>query len=137
MSEHKDMCGLWSGTYRNDRDGTSVCFSAMLTEVDGKLCGTSLEPATFGPLLGCDFEYEATLRGDRCGQHVMLTKRYVPATGILQPEALLVGAVDAAFNRFTGRWAVSEQPQQSGAVSLTRVATRTRFSITAMLAAGA
>jgi hypothetical protein len=137
MSEHKDMCGLWSGTCRNERDGTSFSFSAMLTEVDGKLCGTSLEPATFGPLLGCDFEYEATLRGDRCGQHVMLTKRYVPASGLLQPEVLLVGAVDASFNTFTGRWAVSEQTQQSGTVSLTRVGTRTRFSIAAMLAAGA
>ncbi|KJS27602.1 MAG: hypothetical protein VR75_02275 [Hyphomonadaceae bacterium BRH_c29] len=137
MSEHKDMCGLWSGTYRNDRDGTCVSFSAMFTEANGQLCGTTLEPATFGPLLGCDFEYEATVRGDRCGQHILLTKRFVPSTGILQPEVFFVGAVDASFTRFTGRWAVSEQVQQSGTFTLTRVATRTRFSLAAMLAAGA
>lgn len=137
MSEHKDMSGLWSGTFRNDAIGTSVTFSTMLTEVDNNICGTSLEPATFGPMLGSDFEYEATLRGDRCGQHILLTKRYAPSTGPLQGEVIFVGAVDASFTRFSGRWAFAERTQESGTFSLNRVATRTRFSIAAMLAAGA
>ena len=60
------MSGLWSGEYRYDHDGMCVRFTAMITETDGKLCGTTLEPATFGPLAGPDSEYEATIRGDRC-----------------------------------------------------------------------
>ena len=59
------MSGLWSGEYRYDHDGMCVRFTAMITETDGKLCGTTLEPATFGPLAGPDSEYEATIRGDR------------------------------------------------------------------------
>jgi hypothetical protein len=137
MSGHQNMSGLWSGEYRCDDNGECVNFSAMLTETDGKLCGTTLEPATFGPLLGCDFEYEATLRGDRCGQHVWFTKRYRPVDGVRQPQLLYSGAVNASFTLFTGRWTFAEHALASGTFSLVRVTTRSVPSLAVMLAAGA
>jgi hypothetical protein len=137
MSGPKDMSGLWSGEFRYDANGECVNFTAMLTEIDGKLCGTTLEPVTFGPLLGYEPEYDATIRGDRCGQHVLLSKRYTPDTGIIQPDLIYCGAVDASFSRFTGRWSFSEDARISGTFSLSRVSTRTGASLAVQLAAGA
>jgi len=131
------MSGLWSGEYRYDANGECVSFTAMLTETDGGLCGTTLEPATFGPFHGCEFEYEATIRGDRCGQHVLFSKRYVPESGILQPQLIYAGAVNAAFTLFTGRWAFAEHVLATGTFSLSRVATRNAMSLAGMLMAGA
>ena len=123
------MSGLWSGEYRYDGRGGSVRFTAVLTETDGNLCGTTLEPATFGPLAGQDAEYEATLRGDRCGPHVLFTKRYVRASGIVQPQLLYSGAVDGAFTRLTGRWAFDEPSGISGSFALSRVSTQTASAL--------
>ncbi|WP_272987314.1 MULTISPECIES: hypothetical protein [Hyphomonas] len=137
MSGLKNMSGLWSGEYRYNANGECVSFTAMLTEIDGKLCGTTLEPVTFGPLLGYEPEYDATIRGDRCGQHVLLSKRYVPETGIIQPDLIYCGAVDASFMLFTGRWSFSEDARITGTFSLSRVASRTGASLAVQLAAGA
>lgn len=123
------MSGIWSGEYRYDGNGRSVRFTATLTETDGNFFGTTLEPATFGPLAGCEAEYEATLRGDRCGPHVWFTKRYVPSTGIVQPSLLYSGSVDDAFTRISGRWAFSERIGISGSFSLSRVTTRTNAAM--------
>ena len=137
MSGLKDMSGLWSGEFRYDANGECVNFTAMLTEIDGKLCGTTLEPVTFGPMLGYEPEYDATIRGDRCGQHVLFSKRYVASTGIIQPDLIYCGSVDASFSLFTGRWSFSEDARISGTFSLSRVSTRTGASLAVQLAAGA
>ena len=118
------MTGLWSGEYRYDGGGEAVRFTAILCETDGTIRGTTLEPATFGPLAGLETEYEATVRGDRCGAHVLFTKLYMPCTGLIQPPLLYSGAVDTAFTRIAGRWAFTEALSISGMFSLTRVATR-------------
>ena len=125
MSANTDMNGLWSGEYRYDDGGAPVRFTAVITETDGMVSGTTLEPATFGPLAACETEYEATILGDRCGAHVWFTKRYVASTGILQPPLIYSGAVDAAFTRIAGRWAFTEVLGISGSFSLSRVASRT------------
>ena len=131
------MSGLWSGEFRYDANGECVNFTAMLTEIDSKLCGTTLEPVTFGPMLGYEPEYDATIRGDRCGQHVLFSKRYVASTGIIQPDLIYCGSVDASFSLFTGRWSFSEDARISGTFSLSRVSTRTGASLAVQLAAGA
>ncbi|MCB9961829.1 MAG: hypothetical protein R3B98_08265 [Hyphomonas sp.] len=136
MSGHQDMSGLWSGEYRYDHDGMCVRFTAMITETDGKLCGTTLEPATFGPLAGPDGEYEATIRGDRCGQHVLFSKRYLDSIGNGQPPLLYSGAVDATFTLINGRWTFAEPALPSGTFSLSRVTTRTCAVIASVAEAG-
>jgi len=137
MSGHKNMSGLWSGEFRYDANGECVSFTAMLTEIDGNICGTTLEPVTFGPMLGYEPEYDATIRGDRCGQHILFSKRYVPSTGIIQPDLIYCGAVDASFSLFTGRWSLSERVRVCGTFSLSRVSTRSGASLAVQLAAGA
>ena len=48
MNAQLDMSGLWSGTYSYDGHGSTVAFTAAITEANGEIFGTTLEPATFG-----------------------------------------------------------------------------------------
>ena len=122
MSAASDMNGLWSGEYRYSGNDLSVRFTAAISECDGRFSGMTLEEAAFD-LHNEPEEYEATIRGDRCGQHVWFTKLYLPSTGILQPPLIYSGAVDPAFTRVTGRWVLTRDSQIDGSFTLSRVST--------------
>ena len=122
MSAHEDMNGVWSGEYRYRGLDLSVRFTLLICEAGGKLRGTTLEEALLDPDSGPD-EYEATIRGDRCGQHVLFTKRYVTEAGLLQPPLIYSGAADPSFMNVSGRWAFTDDAYLDGTFRMTRVLT--------------
>lgn len=134
MNAHKDMTGLWSGEYRYDSDDGCVSFTAAITETGKLFRGTTLEEAdlTWSGKAG---EYQALIRGDRCGQHVWFTKTYAPSSGIRQLSLLYSGSVNRSFTQVAGRWAVMDTPHIHGSFTLTRVTTR--IAATMALAAAA
>lgn len=122
MSVDEDLGGLWSGEFRYSGQEDAVPFTLAMIEQEGLIRGVTLEPATFGT--NEDEEYEATIRGDRVGQHLWFSKVYASATGLDRAPLLYSGSVDAAFTRITGRWLLPGSEPAHGTFSLTRVATR-------------
>ena len=121
MSVDEDLGGLWSGEYRYSGLDVAVPFTAIITEDGGQFRGITLEPATFGPVR--EGEYEASIRGDRVGQHLWFSKLYDPSTGIQQPPLLYSGSVDSSFRLITGRWVLPDETDRiHGTFSLSRVA---------------
>ena len=96
------MSGLWSCTYSYDGYSATVPFTAAVTENGGEIFGTTLEPTTFGPRHVS--EIEAEIEGRRRGQQVEFTKRYDPASGVVQPPLLYSGEANPDFTEVRGRW---------------------------------
>ena len=122
MSVFEDMSGVWSGEYRYRGLNLSARFSLLILEKNGKLRGTALEQVILDPDAEPD-EYEATIRGDRCGQHVIFTKRYTGHNALLQPPLIYAGAADSGFQCVTGRWVFADDAYLDGTFTLTRVLT--------------
>ena len=125
MSPPANMSGLWSGTYRYDGQPVGVSFTAAITESEGEIFGTTLEPATFGP--DTAQELEAEISGSRRSLSVDFQKRYDASTGIVQPPLAYTGQANGDFSEVRGTWRFAGSMQgffggPTGTFRMTRVA---------------
>ncbi|MCA8902902.1 MAG: hypothetical protein KDA53_16810 [Hyphomonas sp.] len=131
MSGQDGINGLWSGEYRYAWLEQAVRFSATLAESGGRVTGTTLEPATFGPRGHA--EYTGNFSGWLDGSILVLSKTYNEVT---QPPVIYTGEVNAGFTLIRGEWAFPHHPEIHGTFTMSRVGTagagaRTRASVSA------
>jgi hypothetical protein len=126
MSDRLDMSGMWEGTYvYPGYQGPTTPFVATLSEADGRLTGSTLEPDLVG-FAKTPGELEATIVGMRDGTAIDFIKTYreplsherIDYVGKLSDDGLVVtgvwsnGALDGTFEmRREAGWeeAVSQQ----------------------------
>jgi hypothetical protein len=127
MSEHKDMNGLWSGRYFYNFSESAVSFTAWFDDTEGVLSGSTFEDNTFAP--GAPDELAATLTGLRHGNEIEFSKLYDPATGILQPPLMYLGAVNASFTTAKGHWRFASAADHAGHFELSRISSGAKMGV--------
>jgi hypothetical protein len=99
-----NITGEWHGTYRYPAGaGPDTPFLATITDRDGELVGTIIEPNEFRPETA-----HATLRGHRFGASVDFTKTYRAAGPEYDTPVDYVGRLSDDGTRIVGVWSLLE-----------------------------
>lgn len=103
--ERLDMSGLWEGAFAYPGyEGPTTPFVARITEVDGVLTGSIMEPNTMG--LSTD-ELESVLNGAREAQSVDFIKTYDGSSDAAHAVDY-VGRISDDGSLVTGVWSLGE-----------------------------
>lgn len=98
------LSGAWNGVYRYPGGVLpETVFVAVLSETDGMLSGTTLEPDVLGVNNGAGVR--ASLDGARTGSAVRFVKFMAPGSG-MRHTIRYEGEVNAALTEIVGRWLI-------------------------------
>lgn len=103
MSDRLNLSGLWMGSFGYPGgQGPTTPFLASLTDEEGSLRGTTIEPNTIGR---SSDQLEAVLSGSRSGTSVDFTKMYDGESDAAHAVDY-VGRLSPDGNSITGVWSL-------------------------------
>ena len=134
---HSTAAGIWSGRYWylhiQPENGLIVPFSAFISETDGMLSGTTLEPNSF--VENGMMELSAALSGMREDGIVEFVKVYDSAPDVHDMPIIYEGEMDSDGMRIFGGWTLeSDDGAFAGGFELVRASHASSMTRAAALA---